>query len=199
MISLYYAEPGSISIRELYDRADTHARAVFDDSNKDLRSYLSFFCRVMTDVGIAEFGADPENLTFSKNEHGKEYINNRNIFFNVSHTSGLVCSAVSDSEVGVDCETLREIDWQALSERYFTRRECEAINASPEPVCEFFRIWTKKESYVKYTGEGFSRPLPSFDSSELDAIQATFRIGNTFVTVTGDVSHIRFIKEGKNK
>ena len=199
MISLYYAEPGSISIRELYDRADTHTRAIFDDSNKDLPSYLSFFCRVMTDVGIAEFGADPEDLTFSKNDHGKEYINDKNIYFNVSHTSGLVCSAVSDSEVGVDCETLREIDWQALSERYFTEAERAVINGSPEPECEFFRIWTKKESYVKYTGEGLSRPLQAGTERLTVDEQATFRIGNTFVTVTGDVSHIRFIKEGKNK
>lgn len=199
MISLYYAEPGSISIRELYDRADTYSRGLFDESNKDLPAYMSFFCRVMTDVGIAEFGADPEHLTIIKNEYGKEYIKNKGIFYNVSHTGGLLCAAVSDSEVGVDCETIREVDHLALAKRYFTDAEYESVRKSDDPEDEFFRIWTKKESYVKYTGEGFSRPLSSFEVSDVENIQSTFRLGGTYVTLTGDVTHIRFTKEGRYK
>ena len=196
MISLYYAEPGSISIRELYDRADTASKAIFDDSNKDITAYMSFFCRVMTDVGIAEFGADPEKLRVIKNKYGKEYIDGKNIFYNISHSGGLLCSAVSDYEVGVDCETVREIDHLALAKRFFTPAEYDRIAGSADSLDEFFRIWTKKESFVKYTGEGFARHLSSFDVSDIDAIQATFRIGNTFVTLTGDITHIRFIREG---
>lgn len=196
MIRLYYAAPGSLSIRELYDRADSNTRKIFDDSAKAAHDYCSLFCRVLSDIGIAECGADPEQLETYKNEFGKEYVKGRDIYFNVSHTLGLLCSAVSDSEIGVDCETVVERDWEELSERFFTKREYEAIKASEDPLDEFIRVWTKKESYVKYTGEGLSRPLNSFDINDIDDIQTTYKINNTYLTVTGDISHIKFMKEG---
>ena len=111
----------------------------------------------------------------------------------------VVCSAVSDHDVGVDCETVREIDYEALSKRFFTQPEYERIKGAADPADEFFRIWTKKESYVKFTGEGFSRPLSSFDVADIEDIQTTFRIGNTYITLTGDVTHVKFIKEGRRK
>ena len=197
MISLYYALPGTLSIRELYDRADTLSRRLFDESSKGVNAYYSLFCRVLSDIGIAEYGADPEQIEIYKNEHGKEYIKDRDIFRNVSHTKGLLCSAVSDTEVGVDCETASDRDFDGLAKRFFTKAEQERILAAKDPKDEFFRIWTKKESYVKYTGEGLSRPLDSFDTADLENIQSTFKIGDTYITVTGDISHIRFIKEGK--
>ena len=196
MIRLYYAIPGSLSIRELYERADSNTRKIFDDSAKAAHDYYSLFCRVLSDIGIAEYGADPEQLQIYKNEFGKEYVKDRDIYYNVSHTCGLLCSAVSDSEIGVDCETVSEKDWEALAQRFFTKREYEAIKASTDPLDEFFRIWTKKESYVKYTGEGLSRPLDSFDTADIEDIQTTYKIANTYLTVTGDISHIRFTKEG---
>lgn len=197
MISIYYAYPGSLSIRELYDRADTHSRKVFDDSAKAATDYCSLFCRVLSDIGIAEFGADPELLELSKNEYGKEYIVDRQIFYNVSHTKELLCSAVSDSEVGVDCETVCERDYKELSERFFTKREHEMIMNSHDPLDTFICVWTKKESYVKYTGTGLSTPLDSFDVADIEDMQSTYKIGNSYLTVTGEISHIKFIKEGK--
>ena len=197
MIRLYYAAPGSLSIRELYERADTRSRCIFDDSAKAAHDYCSLFCRVLSDIGITEYGADPEHIEYYKNEHGKEYIKNRQIYFNISHSVGLLCSAVSDSETGIDCETVREMDYEALSKRFFTKREHGSIMSSQNPLDEFFRIWTKKESYVKYTGEGLSRPLDSFDTKDLEDVQSTYRIGGTYLTVTGDITHIRFMKEGK--
>lgn len=199
MITLYYAEPGCVSIRELYDRADTYSRRVFDDSEKEAPAYMSLFCRVLTDVGLADLGADPEQITIERSKYGKEYVKDRGIYYNVSHTSGLVCSAVSECEVGVDCETVRETDHLALAKRFFTAAEYERIAGADDPADEFFRVWTKKESYVKYTGEGFSRPLSSFDVNDIQDLQSTFRIGNTYVTLTGDVTHVKFIKEGRKK
>ena len=197
MISIYYAYPGSLSIRELYERADTHSRKIFDDSAKGAPDYCSLFCRVLSDIGIAEYGADPEMLEIYKNEHGKEYVADRQIFYNVSHTKELLCSAVSDSDVGIDCETVSDRDYEALSARFFTEREHKEITESRDPLDTFIKIWTKKESYVKYTGAGLSTPLDSFDVADIEDIQTTCKIGNTYLTVTGDISHIRFTKEGK--
>ena len=72
MITLYYAEPGCVSIRELYDRADTYSRRVFDDSEKEAPAYMSLFCRVLTDVGLADLGADPEQITIERSKYGKD-------------------------------------------------------------------------------------------------------------------------------
>lgn len=68
--------------------------------------------------------------------------------------------------VGVDVEHLaRDVDISAVAATVFAKRECQAINmaSAPERQALFFRIWTRKEAFVKALGIGFMRDLRSFD------------------------------------
>jgi len=74
----------------------------------------------------------------------------------------------SDKEVGVDCEDTRarkdrKPDFENVARRFFTADEQEYI-AYGEPGAEerFFEVWTAKEAYMKYTGNGFSEGFQSF-------------------------------------
>ena len=85
--------------------------------------------------------------------------------FNLSHAGTRALLAVSiGRDVGVDIERERPIDVLAVARRYFARDEYRALVALPEDlrVRAFYRVWTRKESYIKARGDGLSASLSSF-------------------------------------
>lgn len=62
--------------------------------------------------------------------------------------------------VGCDAENIRNVTLPRLrriSDRFFSDGERALISESHDPVAEFCRIWTRKESLVKCTGDGLSK------------------------------------------
>ncbi|MDE7162890.1 MAG: 4'-phosphopantetheinyl transferase superfamily protein [Clostridia bacterium] len=95
-------------------------------------------------------------------EHGKpRLIQPEGLFFNLSHSGEWTVAAFSDCEVGVDIQQIKPADMR-LADRFFAAEEREAIAQSDGAQELFFRLWTVKESYLKATGAGLSRPLNSF-------------------------------------
>ena len=99
--------------------------------------------------------------------------------FNLSHTEGMaIFGFTRGHRIGVDIEHLRS-DFRAeeIAERFFSLAEREALRKIPEARRHesFFRIWTRKEAYIKALGEGLSHPLHQFDVSLGDGaeLQAT--------------------------
>ena len=116
-------------------------------------------------------------LAAQQNPHGLE--------FNVSHSAGLALIAVSAGHrVGVDIEKIRsEVDTTALAERFFSVRERTGLRVLPDHlrVPAFFACWTRKESFLKATGQGLSFPLVDFSVTthpDLDPALEEIR-GNT--------------------
>ncbi len=95
---------------------------------------------------------------------GKPYLENiPGVYFNISHTSGLVVCGIDEREIGIDVEQLRPYD-RRLMQRICTEEEIAYIcggNREEEQAQNerFFRIWTLKESYLKATGQGLAVPM----------------------------------------
>ncbi len=89
------------------------------------------------------------------------------LVFNLSHTDGLACLAVTRHEtVGVDLEMMRPIEDDFI--RFaLTGAESECVLAQPpsERRAAFFRHWTAKEAYLKAIGTGLWQSLKTFDVS----------------------------------
>lgn len=81
----------------------------------------------------------------------KPYVRNSSYHFNLSHSGDYLLLAVGDAPVGADIEKMTKIRPKTL-EKYFADEEQERVEKEGKHA--FFEIWTKKESYVKYTGEG---------------------------------------------
>lgn len=96
-----------------------------------------------------------------KNSFGKPCIQGREDFsYNLSHSGRYVVLAWGSSEVGVDVQRQdAATKTQAIGERFFTPDEHAYIRGDLQ---RFYEIWTKKESYLKYTGQGLHRDLKSF-------------------------------------
>ena len=90
-----------------------------------------------------------ENIKYTDN--GKPYINNAAI--SVTHDENVTAVIITPFEpVGIDIEKVKASYPIRVAEGYFNSSEREILN-TPE---DSYKIWCKKESYVKMTGEGIS-------------------------------------------
>jgi 4'-phosphopantetheinyl transferase len=88
------------------------------------------------------------------------------LHFNLAHTRGLVCCAVTDeAAVGIDAECERPLnDALDIARRFFSPAEADALAALPaqERMQSFYALWTLKECFVKALGRGLSIELDRF-------------------------------------
>jgi len=106
-------------------------------------------------------GLSNNELEFSTNEFGKPFlINDPCIHFNISHSGHYIACAIADVPVGIDVELIKPIDMK-IAERFFAPDEKAYITGNQQ-AARFFKVWTMKESRIKWEGKGLSIPLPSF-------------------------------------
>lgn len=122
---------------------------------------LSLGAGVLVKYALSRFGKKEYNIVYGVN--GKPYIKGNDVFFNISHSGGYVLCAVSKNEVGCDIEKLDKADLR-IAERFFAPEEYAFISSqAPEKQDEmFFRFWTLKESFMKFTGKGMALSPASF-------------------------------------
>ncbi len=118
-----------------------------------------------------------------KDAHGKPYFEGVPIYVSISHSKGMCLVAISDGEIGADIELKggEAEHLTRLAQRYFTKAEAEYVCTSP---CDrFYEIWCAKESYIKFTGEGFSRTLSSFSVLDSDMRFSHFNFSGYHIAV----------------
>ncbi len=113
---------------------------------------------------------DPQDVNFVTNKYGKPFIDGINkLQFNISHSGNIVLIAFHKSKpVGVDVEMHRDdIKYAEIAERFFSKNEVQALKTALQSNQKelFFRVWSRKEAYIKGIGKGLSIPLGSFDVS----------------------------------
>lgn len=108
----------------------------------------------------------PQAVTFTTGASGKPAVSGLPVAFNLSHSGDLAVVAVAaGGQLGVDVEMIRPMwDADSLAIRYFSRDEARELMRQPatERLHAFFGVWTRKEAFLKATGEGMSRLLDSF-------------------------------------
>ena len=90
---------------------------------------------------------------FSYTKKGKPYLKEySHVYFNLSHTKNIIACVISNEEVGMDVEHIREFRENTI-EKVFTENEKVMIGNNKE---ELVHMWTMKEAYVKLLGTGIS-------------------------------------------
>ena len=129
---------------------------------------LSAASSLLLQQALEREGIDLSQLSWEVNPYGKPYFPQLNNFhFSVSHSGDWAVCGVGRAPLGVDVEKIQKKsrDCLALARRFFHPREYALLEKSQDPEGDFFRLWTLKESYVKFTGEGMHRPFRSFSFS----------------------------------
>lgn len=111
------------------------------------KSFMLLEEMLRQDYGL---GCCPE---FSYGDNGKPYFRDYpDIFFSISHCHKGIACAVMDRPVGIDIE---EIQYdEELAKAIFNAEELEAVRGADDPAEKFTEFWTRKESFLKLTGEG---------------------------------------------
>lgn len=136
-----------------------------------------------TSKELLEIALKEEKITsykISKSINGKPYIDNSNIFYNISHKNKMVGLIISDSEVGLDIEYLdtENIKRESILKYFFTEKERESITTNED----LLTLWTKKESYIKLNG-GMLRDAIGLDINNTNVIFDTFKLDNYIITI----------------
>jgi 4'-phosphopantetheinyl transferase len=118
---------------------------------------------------LTELDLDPQKAVIVYGENRKPRFRDISwLSFNLSHSGMRVMCAVGACELGCDVEQIRATDAARLEKiagRFFTEREQAYLKrfSNPEERTDaFFRLWTLKESYLKFTGRGMALGLDTF-------------------------------------
>ena len=136
-----------------------------------------------TSKELLEIALKEEKITsykISESINGKPYIDNSNIFYNISHKNKMVGLIISDSEVGLDIEYVdtENIKRKSTLKYFFTEKERESITNNEE----LLTLWTKKESYIKLNG-GMLRDAIGLDINNINVIYDKFKLDNYIITI----------------
>jgi Phosphopantetheinyl transferase len=122
----------------------------------------------LRDFMIKNVTANISNIEIAVTETGKPYVVGRDdIHFNLSHSGRLaVCALSQKHEIGIDIELIENgnINAESIARRYFTADENEYLQKSNYGLPGFYRMWTRKESFLKCTGEGLGGGLKSINT-----------------------------------
>lgn len=147
----------------LYEKSSPERKSQAD---RYLRHSDKLCC--VTAHALLKYVLGTEDFQIEKQAHGKPCVKDRkDFFYNLSHSGRYVVIAWGPSEVGVDVQQHDvSVGAEAIACRYFTTDECAYVRGD---LPRFYEIWTKKESYLKFTGKGLKKSLGSFSTLLADS------------------------------
>ncbi|MGM0601523.1 MAG: 4'-phosphopantetheinyl transferase family protein [Candidatus Rifleibacteriota bacterium] len=135
--------------KKLNDFKNSEAATTFFYSKSLTRYLLSRYLKL-----------NPKEVQIRKREHGKpEVANGQGLHFNLSHSGKLICFVFSPVPCGIDIEYLkRTVDYKQIMKRFFSEQEIQSWknNSRESRSIAFFRGWTRKEAFLKATGDGIT-------------------------------------------
>ena len=110
--------------------------------------------RPLIEATLARYGVFSVNVR----ANGKP---NSDINVSVSH-SGLtgIVTLARNADIGCDIEQIRQRRFLAIAQAYFHSNEVDLLNDSCNRAQDFYRLWTLKEAYGKWQGDGLKAGLP---------------------------------------
>ena len=171
MIRIYAVNTDQLEeslLRETYHRMPLERRTKTDSYRQEMdkkRSIAAFYLLEKAWMEHQKSGTQ-EELQLAYSEFGKPYLPDFPEFhFSISHSGKIaVCASCETGEIGIDIQLIKEIRL-GLAERFFTKLEREELEELPlgkERDRQFAKIWTMKESYLKYSGRGMRVELSKF-------------------------------------
>lgn len=138
---------------EVMDFVRKHAPNRYQYSNKFYKKRDRYNSAVAYLLLCIAYGQIIEECEIGK--FGKPYFIFPEQFLSISHTLDIVCVAVSDVEIAIDCESNQSID-ENIIDMTFTKKEKKQVENG---ILKKSNIWTAKEAISKFYNEDwYSHP-----------------------------------------
>ena len=148
------ADPETLS--KWYAQMSTDRKESVDSLKISSKKALRIAADALARETISEFcGISPGEIIFGIGEKGKPFVKNLPVHFSISHSGDYAVCAVSEKEIGIDIEKMRNIHPRA-AERFCSKSEISYANSSQKA---FFEVWTLKEAYFKCIGTGLDSEI----------------------------------------
>lgn len=177
MAILYYADFSGLDAEKLIsaytDKVDQERLSKLTRTLALEAKVRSLLAAYLLQVGVGKWlGKEKEvlPLKYIYGENGKPYLADYpQIYFSLSHSGNMVACAIADKEIGLDIQKQVQVK-EKLAKRFFTEKEYAFLNTLKEVDGTigkaykdwFFRLWSIKESYIKFTGQGMKQGLDTF-------------------------------------
>ncbi len=160
-IKLYVADVSVFEDEALYNEAFANVSTTRHFKIKSLRfardKRLSLGAECLIRLALSNEGRTDFEYFYDSN--GKPYIKG-GLFINWSHSGKIAICAISNNPVGCDVEFIKSAKFN-LAKKYFTKAENALLENDADTM--FYRIWTAKESFIKFTGLGLRQSLKTFE------------------------------------
>ena len=106
------------------------------------------------------------DLSIGRSRAGKPFFTSpaaADIQFSISHSGGLWACILGNGPCGIDLQENRSCRQDAIAARFFSDAEADYVKQTG--LSGFYRIWTRREAFAKFTGLGFfgmAGELPDF-------------------------------------
>lgn len=144
---------------ELYEKlSENRRRKVLKLKNESAKKQ-SLGATLLLNTAMAEENGAKPPLEVSYGEFGKPYLTDYpGIHINIAHSGEYAVCAVSDTEIGVDIQYMRDFN-EAVMRRCFTEKEIKTVKSAEDQKGAFYDLWVRKESFAKAVGKGLYLPL----------------------------------------
>lgn len=150
-----------IDLTEAYKKVGRQRAEYALRYHRDLDRRLSVAVILLLMEGLErEYGlSGPPVFSFKPN--GKPFlVDHPEIQFNLSHCPRAALCVLGEQALGCDIEAVpNELDWD-VCRHCFNEAEQHSIRTAANPLLAFTEHWTRKEAYLKWTGEGLCDDLP---------------------------------------
>jgi 4'-phosphopantetheinyl transferase len=169
--------PGLAGLKQLLNKEEV-ARAARFHQEKDAQQFI--ITRAVLRILLADaLALDPKEIDIISAQNKKPFLAKYNeVHFNVSHSANRAVIAIAKQAVGIDVEFLKTgFEYQSIVEYAFSETEAVHLQKSNHPYLEFFRLWTRKEAFLKGLGKGLINDLKLIScigaSNEIPAVIGT--------------------------
>ena len=159
----------SLKLVSCQRRDKINAYAVKEDRIRSLGAFLLLQTAVEEWTGQKE---KPLEFAFLKNN--KPYLSDySSLYINISHSGDYVACAIADCEIGIDLQKWNGYK-EGIVKRFFNEKELNYIknlSTLDEKKENLYKIWTRKESYIKYIGSGMACDIKKVDTENGNGIK----------------------------
>lgn len=155
MIDLWYlniSEVGEGTFRRFLSTLPAEIRGEVDRYKMYKDKCLKLFARLIVKKYYLEHFNSFQWSDWSLSSNGKPYCGEATSF-NISHSGNYVAVAFSEKSVGIDIEQKATFDYSSVSS-FLHPGEVQYIDMETNTASAFYKVWTRKEAYLKAKGVG---------------------------------------------
>lgn len=169
--------PQNVRIEKVYPEARYEEIRSCASEKVRIQKYLVW--KLLESAIANSFGLDFNSLDFKKDKSGKWSCGK--VEFSLSHSANAVAVAVSDKDVGMDIELVRNIACEKLAQKILTPNERTVFGTLDKSERDGYILekWTRKESLYKRSG------ICAFSQADVD--------GQAFLTQNIEIQSEKYV------